>query len=689
MSDSRRAIFVSYASEDSDTAKRICGALLAAGLEVWFDQSELRGGDAWDASIRTKIKDCALFMPIISANTESRGEGYFRLEWKLAVDRSHLMADDQAFLLPVVIDETAEATARVPDGFRVRQWMRLPGAVPTPEFVAQVRRLLGAERAVAARDKPDRGASATRVMARPSYPKGLVAGLGAAAFALLALIAYHYVAKDHAAVATSAPTAKPDSTPAVANPQPNSVAVLAFANLSGDKDNEYFSDGVSEELLTVLQKIPGLHVAARLSSFSFKGTNATTPEIGRKLGVSHLIEGSVRKSGQSVRITARLSRAANGEQLWSDGYTRDLKDVFAMQSELAQTIVEQLRAHLGGTVGASAKAQIRGQVQAAVKGGTKNAEAHQLYLQGLFYLHQFSVENAVKAQRFLERAVVLDPAFALAWSSLSRAGAERGAYASTTRDLEDGFALARRAADRALALEPELPSAQLARMWVQMWNDFDWKGATQSLRRAQRVAPADADVVNAAATLAYSLGQKEIAVDLAQQAVSLDPLNPQPRGVLGYALDSVGRYREAEAQFRRVYELSADAPWGHAGLGNMLLRQERFEDAVREAGLETTEWSRLTVQAQALWALKKRPESDAALARLVAGFADVAAFQIAQVHAYRRENDRAFHWLERAARQRDSGLAWCKSDATLVALHGDPRWPVFLKRIGLADEQLK
>jgi hypothetical protein len=259
--------------------------MLAAGLEVWFDQSELRGGDAWDASIRAKIKDCALFMPIISANTESRSEGYFRLEWKLAVDRSHLMADDQAFLLPVVIDETPEATARVPDGFRVRQWMRLPGGAPTPEFVAQVRRLLGAESAAAARDKPDRGASATRIMATPSFPKSLVAGLGAAAFALAGLIAYHYVAKEPAAVATSASIAKPDSAPAVENPLPNSVAVLAFANLSGDKDNEYFSDGVSEELPHRSAEDSGVHVAARLSSFSFKGTNATTPEIGRKLGV--------------------------------------------------------------------------------------------------------------------------------------------------------------------------------------------------------------------------------------------------------------------------------------------------------------------------------------------------------------------------------------------------------------------
>jgi tetratricopeptide (TPR) repeat protein len=204
-----------------------------------------------------------------------------------------------------------------------------------------------------------------------------------------------------------------------------------------------------------------------------------------------------------------------------------------MQSELAQTIVEQLRERLGGTVSASAKAQIREQVQAAVKGGTKNAESHQLYLQGLFYLHQFSWDNVVKAQRDLERAQS-------SWTRPSRLhgrpcrgwARSAGEAPRRTREFEDGFALARRAADRAVALEPELPSAHLARMRVQMWKDFDWKGAAQSLRGAQRGAPADADVVNAAAELAYAFGQKEIALDLAQKAVSLDPLNPEPRSVL-------------------------------------------------------------------------------------------------------------------------------------------------------------
>jgi tetratricopeptide (TPR) repeat protein len=390
-----------------------------------------------------------------------------------------------------------------------------------------------------------------------------------------------------------------------------------------------------------------------------------------------------------VRITVRLSRAATGEQLWSDSYTRDVKDVFGVQSELARTIVEQLRGQLGGTMSASAKAELEAQVQAAVKGGTKNAEAYRLYLQGIPFLHRFSPDSAARAADFLQRAVALDPSFALAWAAMSRAGSIRGAYALSRHDQDEGFILARRAADRALALDPDLPAAQLARMQVQTWSDFDWKGAAESLRRAQKFAPTDADVLAAAAELAYAFGQRERAVELAQQAVSRDPVNAEMRVSLGFALEAVGRYDEAETEFRRVVELSPSAPWGHAGVGDVYLRQGRFEEAVREAANESEEWTRLTVQAQALWALGKKAESDAALARLIATTADIAAFQIAQAYAYRRDNDRAFEWLERAYRQRDPGLAWARSDLSIARLRDDPRWPRFLKKIGLADELLK
>jgi TolB-like protein len=220
---------------------------------------------------------------------------------------------------------------------------------------------------------------------------------------------------------------------------PKSVAVLAFDNLSDDKGSEYFSDGISEELLTVLQKIPGLHVAARTSAFSFKGKHATAQEIGEKLGVAHLVEGSVRKAGDVVRIAARLTHANTGEEQWSENYTRNLKDVFAVQTELAQTIVEKLRGQLTGAAdNATTKAQIQAEVHAAEKGGTKNVEAHEAYLQGRFFLNRHSEKETDQALAAFERAVQLDPKFALAWAGLAQThvwdcnyGTEGGQKAST------------------------------------------------------------------------------------------------------------------------------------------------------------------------------------------------------------------------------------------------------------------
>src|SRR6266700_26148 len=274
----------------------------------------------------------------------------------------------------------------------------------------------------------------------------------------------------------NASSGSPSGVPAVPAkaPDQNSVAVLPFVNLSDDKGSEYFSDGVSEELLTVLQKIPGLHVAARTSAFSFKGKNATAQEIGQKLGVAHLVEGSVRKSGDQVRIAARLTRADTGEELWSENYTRNLKDVFAVQTELAQTIVEQLRGQL---TGGAADPVIQAQVQAAEKGGTKNVEAHQQYLQGRFYSDRHSEAGAAQALTAYQRAVQLDPSFALAWAGLAQTHVWNCEFSTEggLAGFDAHLTAAREATERALSIEPNLPEALLARAEVQLF-DFDWNG---------------------------------------------------------------------------------------------------------------------------------------------------------------------------------------------------------------------
>ena len=483
-------------------------------------------------------------------------------------------------------------------------------------------------------------------------------------------------------------TAKPlpEQVPASAPADAKSVAVLAFANLSDDKDNEYFSDGISEELLTVLQKIPGLKVSARTSAFSFKGTKATATEIGQKLGVSYLVDGSVRRAGSNVRIAARLSRATTGEQVWSESYTRDLKDVFAVQSELAQTIVGQLRGQLGQPTGGT---EIQAQVQAAERGGTRNPEAHQLYLQANYLLNDFSPVNVRKGISALEQAVKLDPSYALAWAGLGTAGSLLQAYGDTKSEVEEGYQLAVRSVNRALSLEPDLARAYTAQLGIQLGYEFDWKGAERSMHRALELAPSDALVLSEAGAANYALGRVDEAIRLARKAVELDPVNSQMRVNLAWFLTSQGRYQEALAEFQHVVELNPSSPWSYSGLGFTLVLLGRYDEALVAVKKERNSWAREFVLAVAQWGLGHKPEADAALTSLIADNADVAAFQIAQVYAYRHDNTQVFAWLERARRQHDGGLSWAKADAFLRPLAADPRWNSFLHEMGLADDQLK
>src|SRR5213592_4268440 len=333
----------------------------------------------------------------------------------------------------------------------------------------------------------------------------------------------HRSSQNSQPAATVRANALPASPPTA--PDQKSVAVLAFVNLSDDKGSEYFSDGISEELLTVLQKIPGLHVAAPTSAFSFKGKNATAQEIGQKLGVAHLVEGSVRKAGETVRIAARLTRAETGEELWSENFTRDLKDVFAVQTELAETIVAQVRDRLtGGAAGPADKQKIQAEVEAAEKGGTKNVEAHEFYLQGRFYENRHSEKSAREALAAYQHAVALDHGFALAWAGVAQTNLWLAAF--STEGGQKGFdahlASARDAVARALSIEPDLPNGLLARATIETNFDFNWNAAAQTVSKALALAPADPNIVIAAANLEIARGNMDRAIELYRKAVELD-----------------------------------------------------------------------------------------------------------------------------------------------------------------------
>jgi TolB-like protein/class 3 adenylate cyclase len=536
----------------------------------------------------------------------------------------------------------------------------------------------------------DRKTEHRRVPKKSRLPLLAVAAVGVLVVLLFGWWFMQRSDQDHVNASTSSPSVM---APASTNvPDQKSVAVLPFVNLSDDKGSEYFSDGVSEELLTVLQKIPGLHVAARTSAFSFKGKNSTVQEIGQKLGVAHLVEGSVRKSGDAVRIAARLTRADTGEELWSENYTRNLKDVFAVQTELAQTIVEQLRGRFSGAdAGSTAKEKIQEEVQAAEKGGTKNADAHQLYLQGRFYENRHSEKSAREALTAYEHAVALDPGFALAWAGVAQTHLWLAGFSTEggQKTFDAHLAAARDATARALSIEPDLTNGLLARAWIETNFDFNWNAAAQTVSKALSLAPADPNILISAANLEIARGNTDRAIELYRKAVDLDPVNAQARSFLAFNLAATKRFAEARAEFPRVVELNPAAPWAHAGLGLSYLLENKFEEAATEAQADAGEWCRLLIVSCARWGQKRVQESDAALAELTAKDSETAAYQIAEAYAYRGDKDHAFEWLERARRQRDPGLAGLRRDPLLPNLRDDPRWNVFLHTMGLADDQVK
>ncbi|MBI2813211.1 MAG: tetratricopeptide repeat protein [Opitutae bacterium] len=1095
MSESSKAVFLSYASQDAEAAKRIADALRSAGVEVWFDQSELRGGDAWDAMIRKRIKECALFVPIITPNTNARAEGYFRLEWKLAVDRSHLMADDAPFLFPIVIGDVADATARVPDKFRDVQWTRLrldetpaelaarvarllsgvsgvggalrpdsskpsghkapptghPGrwqwwmifpilgmivglkfaAVPlwrsfrgpapkpvvtaqAPDHVSEARQLAqkaaamsvdkysstaddyaaaegllkraleleqndaeiwaissmlhtnirtrgfdhnrarrewarrDAERAVkldpnsqnalfalgrAQRDTDPVTAEATfqkllsvnpqnadamgqlawlydgdgrveeaiklydrvltldpadaplnqyvrfllffhysrfaeaeqairrsvemepsanscaglvmllltakgdaeesaRVLAtvpaafrneprivwveamaqlcrrdpeavlrtlqrlQSDYiqdnwfagPKAYFAGLahamaGRAEAARVAwqsalaivdtrlketpdnptlhlcrgqLLAwlgqtdearrearlldemragrptrswFDSIALIHAAVgdadkamplleqlmsadnstnvgwpltrallrfdprwdklradsrfqklcAEPAPSTESDSSFAKATedwsgksslPDQKSVAVLAFANLSDDKANEYFSDGISEELLNVLAKIPNLKVSARTSAFYFKGKEVPVPEIAKQLGVAYVVEGSVRKAGDKVRITAQLIKAADGFHVWSDTFTRDLKDIFAVQDEIAGLIARQLQLKLG-----------EGGARVAV-----DPALYELLLQARALTLRESNEDWRQAIALYRRALERESRLALAWAEMARTYVQLGRFGGMPTPL--AMREARPAAQRALELEPDLASGLVALGWVQRTADWDWRGARRSFQRALELAPGNSSIMGDLAVFYFNTGRVAEAKTLARQAVERDPLNARAQASLGFILNLNGDWEQALAPLEQAVALAPAIEEVRSHKARALSILGRQDEAAAAAEQEPNEAYRLAARAFLMGRPDQAAASNRALSEFIAKYGDDMPGYVANIYAIRGEVDPAFVWLERAYGRRDAAVVWVKTNANCRSLHSDPRWPGFLRKVGLADDQL-
>ncbi|MDP9087551.1 MAG: TIR domain-containing protein [Pseudomonadota bacterium] len=680
MTDPSRAVFLSYASQDAVAAHRICEALRAAGVEVWFDQSELRGGDVWDQKIRQQIRDCALFIPIISARTALRPEGYFRLEWDLADQRTHMIARNRAFIIPVCLDTTSGSSAGVPDSFERVQWTRLPDGDTPPAFVERIiSRLLSLADAPATGEVLPRAGAASGTVAehqeRTSHPGAswrrtfallLIAAIGisgAGYFALDKLVRSKR-GTDAARTSATAPSVVP--TPS-AVPE-KSIAVLPFADMSEKKDQEYFSDGLAEELIDLLAQVQDLRVPARTSSFAFKGKADDVQSIAQKLRVAHVLEGSVRKAGNTLRVTVQLIRADNGYHLWSRTYDRDIKDIFKVQDEIAAAVVEVLKAKLAPA-------------QAVAAYRSSNTEAYNQYLLGKRFHSRGNVDGWRRAIDAFHQAIALDRHYAAAYASLALS---EYALADSTGDAA-GQRQAMIDAETAVTVAPQQADGYGSRGVLRMNVSWDWSGAEADLEKALALDPASDKVQANYATLLQGLGRLQEAIAVGRRATEIDPLSAIAWSNLGQYLTFHKDYAASHEALRRGLEINPESSFGGHHLAILQLLEGNAAAALATARKIGIEAFRLTDVAMAEHSLGHAKEFQQAIDELIAKHARDFAYQVAEALAWRGEKDKAFEWLERAYQQRDGGLSEIKVDSLLESLHGDSHFKALLRKMKLPE----
>lgn len=664
MANDRIAVFLSYASQDVEAARRICEALRSAGIEVFFDQSELRGGDAWDHKIRTQIRDCQLFIPIISSNTQARAEGYFRLEWRLADQRTHLMGRNRSFLVPVCIDETRDADADVPDSFFASQWTRLPAGRSPRDFVERIQALLSPTASASAAVKTD-GSSPPTVAASRNAGRRRQAVMFA--LAGLAVVAIGYAAINRFVLAKR-------PAEAAFSPPSHSIAVLPFVNMSGDKDQDYFSDGLTEELLNSLARINELQVAARTSAFSFKDKGADVAVVARQLNVASILEGSVRRSGHTVRISAQLINAVTGFHLWSETYDRDLGDVLKLQTDIASAVTAALKITL--LENAIAKTEV---------GGTRSPAAFDAYLRGVQLARIASSTTPMDCRGPIDafsQAITLDSGYALAYAHRALISWLCATNSPEWLTLQQpGQATVRADADRAIALAPDLADGYVALSELEE-GLLHFEEADKACARALALAPGSIQVLNRCSLLAAYFGHSEIAIAGARHAVALDPLDWLSHRTLGDTLRWAHRYEEAI----RAYQASIDADPKHSSEAHALQGISYYSAGNLAAAKVACEVDPDNYRSQVCLAivyhgLNRQVDAAGKLTHLMQFAGPASAYQYAEINAQWGERDAALGWLEKALQLRDPGLTYTKADPLLDPLRAEARFQAILTQL--------
>ncbi len=466
-----------------------------------------------------------------------------------------------------------------------------------------------------------------------------------------------------------APAAPPPNGPIAGTPPDRSIAVLPFADMSENKDMEYFSDGLSEEVLDLLSRAPELRVAARTSSFSFKGKPTDLPTIAHKLRVANILEGSVRRAGKQLRITAQLVNAENGYHVWSQTYDRNIGDIFQIQDEIAASVVQALHQSLLG----------EGLPKSAI---SKSVGAYALYLQARsLQTHASTKADWEKVDEYVRRAISADVAYAPAWALFSQVLSTRSQLGYIAGN--SGWEAARQSAIRSLALEPGLAEGHAALASILICHDWNWVPAQAQIDIAMKLDPSNAQAISCAGCLAQIFGQSEKAISLFENAIANDPLDAKKCNLLAQALCLRGRFAEARDALQKALALDSRQPFVHGTLGKIALASGNTAVAHAEFDQEPYEAIRAVGRALVFIAQDRRSDADEAIAELESNYADHDAAGIASVHAFRGEIDQAFAWLERAYDERDSDCIFVKVEPLLQGLRPDPRYKDFLRKMNL------
>ncbi len=459
-------------------------------------------------------------------------------------------------------------------------------------------------------------------------------------------------------------------TPVVSGAPEASIAVLRFVNMSSDEENEYFSAGLSEELLNLLARIPNLRVAARTSAFSFAGSGADAISIGEALNVAHVLEGSVRKSGDTVRITAQLIKTSDGYHVWSDTWDRQLDDIFRVQDEISAAVVDSLKISLLGD---------------APKAHAVDPQAYTLYLRGKSVAQIHSEESLRQGATLMREALDIEPEFADAWAALATIRTNQvGRY---FLPLDEGFIQARAANERALQFDPDNASARSGLCWIHMYYERDFPATSDCVRTALEVSPNDPSTLNTAATFYRNVNRLDLAIDAYKKAQETDPLSASIIFNLTLAYLTAEQLDNAAAQLEIGRSMYADEPLVEVFNAAIALRRGEPEKAL-ESSENISGQMRNWMRAIAFQDLGRSVDVDAELQQIDMSGARSSPFIIASVHAYSGDADVAFEWLERAMEVGDDNLVEIRGGYLFEKIENDPRWQPFLAKIGISDADL-